>query len=144
MLSETLEKFGHPRRLVKEYKHWLLLCRFEQVTLGSLILICKDEVNAFSKISPESFAELAIIIPEIETKTKQLFQNDKINYLMLMMVDPEVHFHIIPRYSSDKEFDGITFHDFSWPKRTDIDLINKIDEAVLAKLTAHLRNGSAN
>lgn len=100
MLSETLAKFEYPNTLVKEYGHWLLLRRFKQVTLGSLTPMCKYEVDAFSKISKKSFGELSKIIPEIESKTKQLFGNDKINYLMLMMVDHEVHFHIIPRYST--------------------------------------------
>lgn len=143
MLDVTLKKFGYPDSLVKEYEHWLLLCRFEQVTLGSLILICKDQTGAFSKISPESFAELPIIVKEVETNLKKLFQYEKINYLMLMMVDPEVHFHIIPRYPSDKEFEGVVFKDFAWPKKPDIDVVNNISEDTFKKLTAMLRAGFA-
>lgn len=143
MLDVTLKKFGYPDSLVKEYNHWLLLCRFEQVTLSSLILICKDQADAFSKILPESFTELPIIVKEVETNLKKLFQYEKINYLMLMMVDPEVHFHIIPRYSSDKEFGGAMFKDFAWPKKPDIDIINKIDREVFKKLTSVLREGFA-
>lgn len=143
MLDVTLKKFGYPDSLVKEYAHWFLLCRFEQVTLGSLILINKEQVNAFSNISPESFSELTIIIKEIETNLKKLFHYEKINYLMLMMVDPEVHFHVIPRYSSEKEFDGTVFKDFAWPKKPDIDVVNSIDGEVFRKLTAVLREGFA-
>lgn len=143
MLDVTLKKFGYPDSLVKEYEHWFLLCRFEQVTLGSLILICKDQTNAFSKISLESFAELPIIVKEVEANLKKLFQYEKINYLMLMMVDPEVHFHIIPRYSSDKEFDSVVFKDFAWPKKPDIDVVNRVDGEVFKKLTTMLREGFA-
>ena len=103
--SNILKKFRYPELSVKEYNNWVILCRFNHMTLGSLVLFCKDDVNEFSKISKESFAELPQVIIEIETKTKELFQNDKINYLMLMMVDPVVHFHILPRYSSDREFE---------------------------------------
>lgn len=141
MLDITLKKFGYPDTLVKEYKHWYLLRRFEQVTLGSLILICKDQTDAFSKISDESFLELPVAIREIDTNLKKLFQNDKINYLMLMMVDPEVHFHIIPRYSTDKEFAGAVFTDVVWPKKPDIDVVNKVSDEVLNMLTLKLRNG---
>jgi len=138
--SNILKKFRYPELLVKEYNNWVILCRFNHMTLGSLVLFCKDDVNEFSKISKESFAELPQVITEIETKTKELFQNDKINYLMLMMVDPVVHFHVLPRYSSDREFEGFTFKDFSWPKKPDLDLMNKIDEDMLLKITLKLRN----
>ena len=138
--SNILKKFRYPELSVKEYNNWVILCRFNHMTLGSLVLFCKDDVNEFSKISKESFAELPQVIIEIETKTKELFQNDKINYLMLMMVDPVVHFHILPRYSSDREFEGFTFKDFSWPKKPDLDLMNKIDEDMLLKITLKLRN----
>lgn len=139
MLNVTLQKFGYPDTLVKEYQHWYVLCRFKQVTLGSLILICKDQVDAFSKISPESFAELPVAIGEIETNLKKLFQNEKINYLMFMMKDPEVHFHVVPRYSADKEFEGFVFRDSAWPKKADIDIVNDIDQETLEKIVNKLR-----
>ncbi len=138
--SDILKKFRYPELLVKEYNNWVILCRFNHVTLGSLVLFCKDDGSEFSKISKESFAELPQVISEIEQKTKELFQNDKINYLMLMMVDPVVHFHVLPRYSSDREFEGVVFKDFSWPKKPDTDLVNKIDEDMLRKITLKLKN----
>ena len=138
--NNILKKFRYPELLVKEYDNWVILCRYNHVTLGSLVLLCKDDVDAFSKISKESFAELPQVIAEIETKTKELFQNDKINYLMLMMADPVVHFHVLPRYASDREFEGFVFKDFSWPNPPDLNLINKIDEDMLLKITLKLRD----
>lgn len=35
-----------------------------------------------------------------------------------MMIDPEVHFHVIPRYSKPVEFHGKTFVDSDWPEAT--------------------------
>lgn len=46
-----MKKFGYPNTLVKEYNNWCICLRPEQVTLGSLVLICKEEVTAFSEIS---------------------------------------------------------------------------------------------
>lgn len=137
--KEILEKFRYPELTIKEYKNWVILCRYNHVTLGSLVLFCKDEVEAFSKISQDSFLELPIVIKEIETNLKELFNYDKINYLMLMMVDPIVHFHIIPRYSTDKEFEGAIFKDFSWPVKPDIDIKNDISEDMLKKILFKLR-----
>ena len=44
------------------------------------------------------------------------FACDKLNYLMLMMVDPDVHFHVLPRYAVEREFGGVRFTDPGWPK----------------------------
>ena len=46
---------------------------------------------------------------DIERALRATFDHQKINYLALMMVDPHVHFHVIPRYSGSREFEGSTF-----------------------------------
>ncbi len=119
MLKDTLKKFGYPRTLIKEYKHWLLLVREQQLTLGSMILICKEEKHNFHEISNNATSELSIVTKDIELSTQKAFNYDKINYNMLMMVDPEVHFHVIPRYSKDTNFNAINFVDADWPKPVD-------------------------
>jgi diadenosine tetraphosphate (Ap4A) HIT family hydrolase len=40
---------------------------------------------------------------------------DKLNYLMLMMVDPHVHFHVLPRHAMTQEWNGMAFPDNGWP-----------------------------
>ncbi len=39
---------------------------------------------------------------------------------MLMMVDPHVHFHVIPRYEGAREWHGREFVDIGWPKVPDL------------------------
>ncbi len=119
-MNQTILKFGYPQGLIREYAHWVILLRPQQVTLGALILACKDEARAFSEISPTAFAELGQITGELETTLQALFDYDKINYLMLMMVDPDVHFHVIPRYGKTLDFQGQTFTDPGWPKTPDL------------------------
>jgi diadenosine tetraphosphate (Ap4A) HIT family hydrolase len=34
---------------------------------------------------------------------------------MLMMVDPNAHFHVIPRYPDARNWSGIEFRDEGWP-----------------------------
>lgn len=140
MMDATLHKFGYPETLIKEYNHWRLLCRKEQVTLGALILISKDEqAISFSQLSTDSFIEFELIVKEVETKLKAFLGYEKINYLMLMMVDPEVHFHIVPRYSKDKKFADSNFIDKGWPKLPDLGSKNELDDATFKKLTAELK-----
>lgn len=93
----------------------MVLLRPMQVTLGSLILICKEEAHAFSNISAMAFEELPRVIVDIEKSLKEKFQYDIINYMMLMMVDPQVHFHIFPRYEKERSFADKTCLDTGWP-----------------------------
>jgi diadenosine tetraphosphate (Ap4A) HIT family hydrolase len=41
-----------------------------------------------------------------------------------MMKDPNVHFHLIPRYSSEFEFAGQKFFDPDWPVATQLNAID--------------------
>ena len=82
-INKTLKTFGYPETLVKEYGNWVVLLRKEQTTLGSLVLICTENVIQFSKISYQAYHELPQIIKEVEEVLKILFKYDKINYLML-------------------------------------------------------------
>jgi diadenosine tetraphosphate (Ap4A) HIT family hydrolase len=35
---------------------------------------------------------------------------------MLMMVDPNVHLHVLPRYSGTRRWGDVDFPDAGWPK----------------------------
>ena len=114
-MNQTMKTFGYPESCVREYDHWAVLLRPKQVTLGALILVCKDEARAFGDITPAAFGELATVVSDIEQALKRAFAYDKINYLMLMMVDPDVHFHVIPRYAETPTFAQTSFPDAGWP-----------------------------
>ena len=138
-MEGILKKFDLENLLLHEYKNWYLLLRKEQVTLGSLVLIEKNFNTKFSQIPIESFSELGEITNDIESILKEVFAYDKINYLMLMMVDKEVHFHIIPRYSKNTIWNKNIFSDFDWPKPPDLSKFNILSEKKLIKLREYLK-----
>jgi len=113
--NKTIAAFGWPASLVKDYGSWVVLVRPAQPTWGSLVLACTEDAEAFSDISAEAFAALPRAIKDIETALKAAFDYDKINYLMLMMVDPNVHYHVIPRYAATRSFKGAENVDSGWP-----------------------------
>jgi len=115
-MNETIVKFGYPATLIADYSHWVVLLRPAQPTLGSLILAAKSEATAFPDLKPKAFAELATVTAHLEKVLKQAIAPAKINYLMLMMVDPHVHFHVIPRYEGGRGYKGIDVSDAGWPK----------------------------
>ncbi|GAB4188102.1 MAG: HIT family protein [Wenzhouxiangellaceae bacterium] len=115
MSHATLDKFGFPATLIAEGEHWVVLLRPQQVTLGSLVLAAKSSVTAFAELPAEAFAEMQAHVRAIESTLQQAFSYQRINYLMLMMVDPQVHFHVLPRYEGERSYAGLTFSDAGWP-----------------------------
>jgi diadenosine tetraphosphate (Ap4A) HIT family hydrolase len=114
-MNETIRKFGYPATLLDELEHWVVLLRPAQVTLGSLVLAAKSDATAYSALPHEAFAEQAEAVMRIERVLAAFSTYERINYLMLMMVDPNVHFHVIPRYSRPRSWSGIEFADPGWP-----------------------------
>jgi diadenosine tetraphosphate (Ap4A) HIT family hydrolase len=119
-MNATLAKFGFPETLIKDYTHWCILMRPAQATLGALVLAAKSEATAFSALPPVAFAEMADVVRDIEASLKRFRSYDKINYLMLMMVDPHVHMHVLPRYGAPQTVRGLTFADPGWPGPPDL------------------------
>jgi diadenosine tetraphosphate (Ap4A) HIT family hydrolase len=114
-MNPTIQKFGWPASLVREFEHWLVLVRPAQVTLGSLVLAAKSEATAYSDLPREAFAEQADAVAAIERVLRGFVDYERINYLMLMMVDPHVHFHVIPRYGEPRTWHGTVLADAGWP-----------------------------
>ena len=138
-MNATAEKFGYPESLLARFEHWLVLLRPAQPTLGSLVLVCTDPVRRFGEIGSAASLELVQATDRIERVLAAAFQNDRINYLMLMMVDPDVHFHVIPRYAEPRDFEGSSFTDSHWPGPPDLGDLLPIGEAQRARLGAWLR-----
>lgn len=114
-MNPTVEKFGHPATLLRELDHWVVLLRPGQVTFGSLVLAAKSSVTSYSMLPDEAFLEQAQAVRTIERALSAVCQYERINYLMLMMVDPNVHFHVIPRYPGVRTWVGTEFPDMGWP-----------------------------
>ena len=119
-MNITIEKFGHPQTLIAEYRHWVVLLRPQAVTLGSLILAAKSDSTTYGALPAAAFEEQGQVVADIESALSQAVGYEKINYLMLMMVDPNVHFHVIPRYAVPRLHDGVSYADTGWPKLPDL------------------------
>lgn len=117
----TFQVFGGPQTLVARYAHWLVLTRPHQATLGSVVLLSPGPETAFPDLPPAAFAELHDVTRDLETALRHRFACDKVNYLMLMMVDPHVHFHVLPRYARSRDFHNCrSFADEGWPGPPDL------------------------
>lgn len=114
-MNETFAKFGWPETRIAETDHWGIMLRPEQPVLGALVLGCKLPVSAFGDVGAAGMADLARATAGVEAMLRSAIGYDKVNYLMLMMVDPDVHFHVLPRYDGVREVAGISLPDTGWP-----------------------------
>jgi diadenosine tetraphosphate (Ap4A) HIT family hydrolase len=133
MVNATITRFGHPATIVRIYDHWLVLLRPQQVTAGSLVLAAKSEATAYGMLPQEAFIEQGLTVAEIEAALRRMLGYERINYLMLMMVDPHVHFHVIPRYSGSRSLAGVDIADHGWPGPPDLKSAISLDEAGIAR-----------
>ena len=139
IINETIRKFGWPATLVREFDHWLVLARPAQPTLGSLVLAARSDATAFGDLPAGAHAELKGVTSAIEAALAGAVGYDRINYLMLMMVDPHVHFHVIPRYDGARTWQGLEFPDAGWPKVPDLGQAVTLDAARMAALVDWLK-----
>jgi diadenosine tetraphosphate (Ap4A) HIT family hydrolase len=115
ILNEFKEKFKVNEYKIYDSEHWIWSLRPHQATIGAGILSLKRECLTFSELNPEEFTDLNNIIKVIEPTLKKAFDYDVINYLMLMMFDKHVHYHIFPRYENSVEALDKTWKDENWP-----------------------------
>jgi len=140
MANATEAKFGDPVTRIAQTTCWTVLLRPKQPTFGSLVLICREPVLAFAEVSAQGFAELRGIISKVEAVLRGFVAYERINYLMLMMVDPDVHFHVIPRYNGSRNFGALAFADAGWPGPPALEPAVALDTAAIDSLVARLRD----
>jgi len=138
-MNATIRKFGYPATLIAQYEHWLVLLRPAQPTLGSLVLAARSEATAFGDLPGEAHAELCVATRAIETALGRFVGYARLNYLMLMMVDPHVHFHVIPRYDGVRDWNALSFADTGWPKVPDLGAARDLSDEEVASLATELK-----
>ena len=139
MANATETKFGDPAMRLAQTDCWTLLLRPKQPTLGALVLVCREPVGAFADVSAKAFAEMQGMVRRIEAALHEVVGYERINYLMLMMVDPDVHFHVIPRYDGTRSFQGVAFPDAGWPGPPALDAAITLDATTSDRLGTALR-----
>lgn len=138
-INPTFAKFGWPATKIAELDHWGVMLRPVQPVLGALVLCCKQPVTAFGEVDREGHRELGVAVNAIERMLKTVVHYEKINYLMLMMDDPDVHFHVLPRYSGTRSFGGLSVLDEGWPKQPNLGHAIHPTAQQQAEFVSHLR-----
>lgn len=117
--TETLEKFRAKFRVAElqviNTGVWTWSVRPAQPTLGAGIVSLNRYALRLSDVTPNEMADLSGLVATLERAIKASFNHNIMNYLMLMMVDHHVHYHVIPRYDGSRQFAGLEWVDNGWP-----------------------------
>lgn len=132
------ERFRLPEYRIADVGPWLISLRPTQPAIGSLVLSLRRPCGSLDGLSDSEAAQLAPAFRLIHKVLNSSFAPDKINYLALMMVDPQVHFHVIPRYAEPVVFRGQEFRDAGWPGPPDLQS-GDINEDTMQELLALLQ-----
>ena len=125
-------KFNTEKLMIAQTDYWRWSLRPAQCTLGAGILSLRRPAEAMCELEAKEGADLIEIIKIIEKALKAAFTPQKMNYLMLMMVDPHIHYHVIPRYSQNVDFSNNQFKDSGWPRFPVLDAPSLSDEIMTA------------
>jgi diadenosine tetraphosphate (Ap4A) HIT family hydrolase len=115
LFKEFQEKFKIAELSIIQTNYWTWSVRPIQCTLGAGVISLNRHCRAFSQLDDLEYSDLGLMIQIVENTISTIFASDKINYLMLMMVDEHVHFHMIPRYKEGRQFGGLAWNDNGWP-----------------------------
>ena len=140
-MTDTLDWFATKFNLgdltVRRYSFWTWSVRPIQSTLGAGVLSLNRPCATWGEARGDENAELAEVIADVEGRLRKCFACDKFNYLMLMMVDPHVHFHVMPRYAEPRRRYELEWSDATWPKLPDF-YSGTTDTAVLEQIRRDL------
>lgn len=100
---------------IKKYRHWTVRVHPNQQYLGRCVIWC-DRENAYDLVdaTTEELLEFTEIIKEFKQTLEKTFNADWMNYSFLGNSDAHLHCHLVPRYKSEREFNGQIFTDPRW------------------------------
>jgi diadenosine tetraphosphate (Ap4A) HIT family hydrolase len=78
---------------------------------GALVAICEEPEQQFGQLSKKAFIEFRQVTAGMESALRRRSGHAKLSYLMLMMIDPDSHCHVLPRYPHEQHFQGVGFAD---------------------------------
>ena len=91
---EFMSKFKPETRCIKEFKYWIVCIRGKQATLGDAVILLKRETPNVGNMLPEEGAEFTEVVKWYEETCTKKFGAVKFNYVIMMMKDFFVHYHL--------------------------------------------------
>lgn len=111
VLCRLIEEPEKEPRVIHEFPNSMLLLNRDQSYRGRSILVLKEHIPDFFRLTSSDILKL---LPEIRLSEKALhkaFDPVLMNYLFMGNTAAHVHLHLVPRYRSDPNFGRSPFLD---------------------------------
>lgn len=139
--DDVVRQFRQTFRLdeltIHEGQAWIVSVRPGQITLGSMVVSSSHGHLDFQGFSTDDSTGLSAAFATAERLAKIELGAVRVNLACLMMKDPVVHFHVLPRYSQPVERYDRTWLDEDWPGPPTIGAASTADD-VLGQLVRDL------
>jgi len=96
---------------VSTWLYWQVIINRNQDYLGKVMLVLLRHETDVTSLTEAEQVEFWHLLAVVRKALSILFQPDHFNYAFLMNGDRHVHFHVIPRYSTSREFADLIFTD---------------------------------
>ena len=100
-----------PTDYVNTWSYWQVIINHNQDYLGKVMLVLVRHETDVTSLTEAEQVEFWQLLTVVRKALSTLFQPDHFNYAFLMNGDRHVHFHVIPRYATAREFADLIFTD---------------------------------
>jgi len=99
---------------IGSFQHWSVAVATEQNYLGKCIVALRRHEEDFLALTEDERNEMWDAARGVRDALARCFAPDHFNYQVLGNSVRHVHMHLTPRYTSPREFGGVTFTDAHW------------------------------
>jgi diadenosine tetraphosphate (Ap4A) HIT family hydrolase len=104
--------------LMEETAHWLIYLAPSQRYLGTCVVALKRKSQNLRELDDAEWLDFADIVRRLETSVDKAFNPTLFNWSCFKNkeyrdgeANPEIHWHLLPRYQDEVEFAGAKFRD---------------------------------
>jgi diadenosine tetraphosphate (Ap4A) HIT family hydrolase len=109
-----------------------------QNLLGKLCIVLSRHEESVMKLTPEEWADLHGEMQWAVERLTAAFHPDHFNYVFLQNQDRHVHLHVIPRYRTMRQFEGVRFTDPDFGAHYSVDRREIVGVGFAAAMSAAL------
>lgn len=128
-----------PRFLIAQAPSWAICLNRSQDLLGRCYLLLKRPETDATRLTDAELVELWAVVRKVRSVLDTLWYPDHFNYAFLMNVDPQVHFHVLPRYKDLREYSGGTFVDPTFGAHYNVSADKVLDDSAYDAILAAMR-----
>ena len=104
----------NPATIITEDELWTVAVNSNQNLLGKSMLVLRRPCSSVAQLADSEWMGAHVWIGRVCAAVDALFRPDLYNHCFLMNMDRQVHLHVIPRYASERHWEGQLFRDTHW------------------------------